>query len=72
MHSVDVVYVIGGGVELSDIPPLTHEVIGVNIATREVFAPSDIIHAVYAPAAAASLNRLAICGIDRYAQTAPL
>ncbi len=33
-----------------------------NTTTREVFAPSDIIHAVYSPAAAASLNRLVVCG----------
>ncbi len=62
MHSVDVVYVIGGGTEKADIPPLTYEVIGVNVATREVFEPSDVIHAVYLPAAAASVNRLAVCG----------
>ncbi len=62
LHSVDVVYVIGGGVENTDIPPLTHEVIGVNIETKEVFEPSDIIQAVHSPATAASLNRLAVCG----------
>ncbi len=62
LHSADVVYVIGGGVEVTGIPLLTQEVIGVNIATREVFAPSDIIHSVCAPAAAASINRLAVCG----------
>ncbi len=62
LHSVDVVYVIGGGTEKADIPPLTYEVIGVNIATKEVFEPSDVIHAVYSPAAAASANRLIVCG----------
>ncbi len=62
MHSVDVVYVIGGGTEKADIPPMTYEVIGVNIATKEVFEPSDVIHAAYSPAAAASFNRLAVCG----------
>ncbi len=41
---------------------MTYEVIGVNVATREIFAPSDIIHAVCAPAAAASINRLVVCG----------
>lgn len=40
----------------------TYEVIGVNIATTEVFEPHDIIHAVVCPAAAASINRLVVCG----------
>ncbi len=39
-----------------------YEVIGVNIATKEVFEPRDIIHAVLDPASTASLNRLVVCG----------
>ncbi len=62
MHSADVVYVISGGLDKTNLPPLTYEVIGVNVATKEVFAPSDIPHAVYAPGASASLGRLVVCG----------
>ncbi len=59
LHSVDVIYVIGG--EL-DNTCKTYEVIGVSTISREVFAPADVIHAVCWPAAAASFNRLVVCG----------
>ncbi len=62
LYSVDVIYVIGGGLDSTYLPYKTYEVIGVNIVTREVFAPADVIHAVYWPAAAASFNRLVVCG----------
>ncbi len=59
---VDVVYIIGGSTDKSDFEAQTYEVIGVNITTKEVFQPHDIIHAVIWPAAAASPNRLVVCG----------
>ncbi len=62
LHSTDVVYIIGGDTTKTHLPCQTHEVIGVNIATREVFEPQDIIHDVIWPAAAASLDKLVVCG----------
>ncbi len=62
LHSIDIVYVISGGLDYTYQPPLTYEVIGVNIATGEVIEPQDIIHAVISPAAASSINRLVVCG----------
>ncbi len=60
--TVDVVYIIGGSTDKSNSSIHTYEVIGVNITTKEVFQPQDIIHAVSSPAVAASLDRLVVCG----------
>ncbi len=84
LHSTDVVYIIGGTPDKSKPLTQNYKVIGVNIATGEVFAPQELTHTVTSSAAAASLNRLAICGgfeqprlcnvyspkNDRYAQIA--
>ncbi len=61
MYPVDVVYMIGGTIDPTKIAQ-TYEVIGVNIRTKEVFQPKDIIHAVISPAAAATRNQLVVCG----------
>ncbi len=61
MYPVDVFYIIGGTTDPTKIAQ-TYEVIGVNIRTKEVFQPKDIIHAVLSPAAAATPNQLVVCG----------
>ncbi len=60
--TVDAVYIIGGALDQTELPTLTYETIGVNITTNEVFQPQDCIHRVIWPAAAASPNRLTVCG----------
>ncbi len=61
MYPVDVFYIIGGTTDPTKIAQ-TYEVIGVNIRTKEVSQPKDIIHAVLSPATTATSYQLVVCG----------
>ncbi len=53
---------MGGTCDPDDDYGISYEVMTVNLKTRDVGEAEDAIHGTCAPAAASSLNRIALCG----------
>ncbi len=56
------VYIMGGSCNPNDEDGISYEVMTVNLRTGDVGQVEDTIHGTNAPAAASSLNRIALCG----------
>ncbi len=56
------VYIMGGSCDPDDENGISYEVITVNLKTGSVGEVEDTIHGTNVPAAASSLNRIALCG----------
>ncbi len=71
---IDVVYIMGGNTEPGAHDGQTYEVITVDLKSGDVGEAEDTLKATSAPAAASSLNRIALCGgrmrvhIEKYCQ----
>ncbi len=57
-----IIYIIGGSCDHNDGGGLFYEVMTVNLTTGDVGEVEDTIYGTNAPAAASSLNRIALCG----------